>query len=129
MNSGVKDARVEAGKEDVSRNDVAVSNDVVSIVQDTVDGSLHVMEDRFRRVVQSTVRISGTGLGNSKNGGYDHDDVLKSIDKFSKKSIETWFDAKCWFADGSKGKWVYTWYWSFVGVSEIFLMTMLNVLD
>ncbi|KAI8030979.1 hypothetical protein LOK49_LG01G01721 [Camellia lanceoleosa] len=88
MNSGVKDGRVEAGKKEDSRADVALSNDVASIVKDTVEARLHVMEGRDKRVVESAVRKSDNGLGNSIVGGSGNDNALKSVDKFSKKVVE-----------------------------------------
>ncbi|KAI7986689.1 Phosphatidate cytidylyltransferase 1 [Camellia lanceoleosa] len=50
-----------------------------------MEGSVHVIEDRGRRVVQSTSRKSGDGLRNSTVGGSGHDGALKSVDRFSKK--------------------------------------------
>ncbi|KAL7164650.1 hypothetical protein ACSBR2_040531 [Camellia fascicularis] len=88
MNSGAKDGKVEGRKENDSRADVACSNEVASIVKDTVEGSLHATKDRDRRVAKSTVREPDNGLGNSTVEGDGHDGVLKRVDKFSKNVAE-----------------------------------------
>ncbi|GMP70796.1 hypothetical protein CsSME_00029496 [Camellia sinensis var. sinensis] len=85
MNSGDIEGRVVVGMEGVSRSDAAASNEMVSVVQDTVEGTAHCMEERNRRVFRPMVGVSGAGLENSKKGDGSHDDALKCVGEVSKE--------------------------------------------
>ncbi|CAL5381554.1 unnamed protein product [Camellia sinensis] len=85
MNSGDKDGRVVVRMEGVGRSDVVASNEMVSVVQDIVEGTAHCMEERDRRVVRPMVGVSGAGLENSKKGDGSHDEALKGVGKASKE--------------------------------------------